>query len=283
MDHHTRHTTYGASLHRELGAMADAITRVAARLPTYLRHVIGVWFVLNATVHTHLLLRIARRPLHKTTATSLVPQALMLWKALRSLPPYVQLHILKQESHRHLYGNGKADIQAVHQRTTHLPALQDADLDRNNTHLQHLDPQAGTPSDPGLGTTRRPLCLTRQSLLLPQRHPTPRPSTQQNGQPSTHPRAPGDAESPPLPRSAPPTVGPSPPAKAAHPAPQGATTIPHLARWLARKHNHIAEEHGRCPCDHTTPDDWKHVKTCSLHEGRDTLVGWSPAETLQQH
>ena len=48
---------------------------------------------------------------------------------------------MKQESHRHQYGNGKVDIQAVHQRTTHLQTLQVQDLDRNHAHLQHLPPE----------------------------------------------------------------------------------------------------------------------------------------------
>ena len=56
-----------------------------------------------------------------------------------------------------------------------------------------------------------------------------------------------------------------------------------VAQWLALKHIHIPEEHSLCPCDHTTPEDWGHFKTYPLHAGRDTLVGWSPAETLQQH
>ena len=56
-----------------------------------------------------------------------------------------------------------------------------------------------------------------------------------------------------------------------------------VARWLARKHIHVPEEHTRCLCDHTTPEDWEHFKKCPLHTGRDTLVGWSPAETLRQH
>ena len=97
--------------------------------------------MVDATVDTHLLLRIAQQPLHKATATSLGTQALLLGKALRSLPPYVQLHIVKPESHRHQYRNGKVDIQAVHQHTTHLPTLQVPDLDRNHTHLQHIPPQ----------------------------------------------------------------------------------------------------------------------------------------------
>ena len=56
-----------------------------------------------------------------------------------------------------------------------------------------------------------------------------------------------------------------------------------VARWLARKHIHVPEEHIRCPCDHTNPEDWEHFRKCPLHTGRDTLVGWSPAETLRQH
>ena len=87
MDHHTGHTTYGASSHGELGAMADAIAEIADHLPAQLPHIVRVWFVVKATVDTHLLLRIARQPLHKATATSLGTQALLLWKALRSLPP----------------------------------------------------------------------------------------------------------------------------------------------------------------------------------------------------
>ena len=100
--------------------MADAITEIAAHLPAHSPHIVRVWFVVDATVDTHLLLRIARQSLHKATATSLGTQALLLWKTLRSLPPYVQLHIVKQESHRHQYGNGKIDNHAVHQRTTHV-------------------------------------------------------------------------------------------------------------------------------------------------------------------
>ena len=135
MDHHTGHTTYGG-----LGAMADAIAKIAASLPAHLPHIVWVWFVVDGTVDTHLLLRIARQPLHKATATSLGTQALLLWNTLCSLPPYVQLHFVKQESHRHQYGNGKVDNQAVHQRTTHLPTLQIPDLSRNHTHLQHIPP-----------------------------------------------------------------------------------------------------------------------------------------------
>ena len=108
MDHHAGHTTYRASSHGELGAMADAIAKISAHLLAHLPHVVRVWFVVDATVDTHLLLRIAGQPLDKATATSLGTQALLLWKALRSLPPYIQLHIVKQGSQRHQYGLAKS-------------------------------------------------------------------------------------------------------------------------------------------------------------------------------
>ena len=60
MDHHTGQNTYGSSSHGELGAMADAIAEIAAHLPAHLPHIVRVWFVVDATVDTHLLLRIAR-------------------------------------------------------------------------------------------------------------------------------------------------------------------------------------------------------------------------------
>ena len=52
MDHHTGHTTYGASSHGGQGAMADAIPKIAAHLPAHLPHVVQVWFVVGATVDT---------------------------------------------------------------------------------------------------------------------------------------------------------------------------------------------------------------------------------------
>ena len=135
--------------------MADAIANIAAHLPALLPHILLVWFVVDATVDTHLLLRIARQPLHKATATSLGTQALLLWKALRSLPPYVGLHIVKQESHRHQYGNGKVNIHPVHQRTTHLPTLKVPDLGRDHTHLQHIPPKS-EPHQTPTGYRRTP-------------------------------------------------------------------------------------------------------------------------------
>ena len=284
MDHHTGHTTYGASSHGELGAMADAITEVAAHLPAHSPHIVRVWFVVDATVDTPLLLRIARQPLHKATATSLGTQALLLWKALRSLPPYVQLHIVKQESHRHQYGNGKVDNQAVHQRTTHLPALQIPDLGRNHTHLQHVPPVPEPHQTPDWVPEDAPYSSHDRAYHYPN--------------PVQHlARVLGDADSRahiqelqdrlqvPLYHSAlrPANVPAHLQKRRIQLLREQLPFLTRVARWLARKHIHVPDEHTRCPCDHTTPEDWEHFKKCPLHTDRDTLVGWSPAETLRQH
>ena len=279
MDHHMGQTTYGAFSHGELGAMANAITETATHLPAHLLHVVR-----DATVDTHILLRIARQPLHKATAASLGTQALLLWKALRSLPPYIPLHIVKQESHRHQYGNGKVDNQAVHQRTTHLPTLQVPDLGRSHTHLQHIPPKPEPRRTPDWVPEDAPYTSHNRGYHYPR-------AIQHLA------RVPGDTDS-----------------RAHIEEPQEKLTVPlyhsalrpanvpaHLqerrngilgellplltrvARWLARKHIHVPEEHTGCPCDQTSPDDWEHFKICFLHAGRDTLVGCSPAETLRQH
>ena len=190
---------------------------------------------------------------------------------------------MKQESHRHQYGNGKVNIQAVHQRTMHLPTLQVPNLARNHTHLQHIPPKP-EPLGP-----RRPYRKMPPIPHTTEHTITPSPSNispvcSRHGQPSAHPRAPGEAESPPLPLGAMPRVRPNPPPETTHPAPQRATTTPHKGRPVARPQAHPRpEHHTRCPCNHTTPEIWEHFKICPLHTGRDTLVGWSPAETLQQH
>ena len=142
MDQYTGHTIYGASFPRELGqAMADNITRLTTTLPANLPHTIIVWLLVDAAVNAHPLLRIARQPLHKATASSLSTQALMLWKALHHLAPNIQLHIVHQESHRHRLRNGRVNLQSVHHLLTHVPALQIPDLEHNLTHLQHLLPK----------------------------------------------------------------------------------------------------------------------------------------------
>ena len=191
---------------------------------------------------------------------------------------------MKQESHRQQYGNGNLNIQAVHQRTTHLPALQMPDLDRNHKHLQHLLPKPEPHQTPDwvpedapytshdrayhypnpiqhlagvLGDTdsRAHIQELQVKLNVPLYHLALCPAY-----------VPADLQKPriQLPRKQLPF-------------------LTRVARWLARKQIHVPKEHTRCPCDHTTPEDWEYFKICPLHAGRDTLLGWSPAETVQQH
>ena len=94
MDHQSGHTTYRASSHGVLGAMAGAMTRLASTVRANMPHTIRVWFIVDATVDTHLLLSIAGQPLHKATESTLGTQALLLSKTLQR-PPNVQLRIVK--------------------------------------------------------------------------------------------------------------------------------------------------------------------------------------------
>ena len=199
-------------------------------------------------------------------------------------PPHAQLHIVKQEPHRHQYGNGKVDIQAVHRRTTHLRTLQVPDLERNHTHLQHLPPKAephrtpdGVPEDAPytahdrayhypnpiqhlarvLGDTnsRAHIQELQETLKVPLYHSALRPACVPAQLHKQHIQL----------------------------LREQLPFLTRIARWLARKHIHVPKEHTCCACDHTTPENPEHFKICPLHAGRDTLVGWSPAESLQQH
>ena len=80
----------------------------------------------------------------------------------------------------------------------------------------------------------RPLYLPRQSIPLPQPHPTSRPRARRHRQPGTHSGAPGETANPPLPLGTAPSKRSSSPLKITHPAPQGGTTIPHQGRQMAR-------------------------------------------------
>ena len=284
IDHHTGHTTYGASSHGQLGAMADAVAEIAAHLPTHLPHIVRVWFVVDATVNTHLFLRIARQSLHKATATSLGTQALLLWKALGSLPPYVQLHNVKQESHRHQYGNGKVDNQAVHQPTTHLSTLQIPDLCRNHTHLQHIPPKPEPHQTPDRVPEDAPYSSHDGAYHYP--NPIQHLACMLGDTDSrAHIQGLQEKLQTPLHHSA------LRPANVTAHLKKGRIQLlreelpflTRVTRWLARKHIHVPEEHTRCPFDHTTPEDWEHFKKCPLHTGRDMVVGCSPAETLRRH
>ena len=138
VEHHTGATIFGASSHGELRTMADAVT--ATPPPTTIRPR-NIWVVVDATVHIHLIRRLADLPLHKALESGLTTQALGLWMAFKGMHPQDALNIVKQESHRYAYGNGRADTQAKHQNTNHTPGLEHVRLDTpHHSHLQHLPP-----------------------------------------------------------------------------------------------------------------------------------------------
>ena len=59
--------------------------------------------------------------------------------AFRGMQPQDPLHIVKQESYRYRYGNGRADTHAKHKSTNHTPELEHVRLDYpHHSHLQHL-------------------------------------------------------------------------------------------------------------------------------------------------
>ena len=138
VEHHTGATIFGAFCHSELRTLADAVT--AAPPPATIRPR-NIWLVIDATVDIHLSRHLRDLPSHRAFETSLTTQALGLWLAVRGMHPQDALHIVKQESHRYTYCNGRADTHAKHQSTSHTPGLEHVRLyTPHHSHLQHLPP-----------------------------------------------------------------------------------------------------------------------------------------------
>ena len=106
VDHHTQATIFGASSHGELRTLADAVT---ATQPPATIQPRNISVVVDTKVDIHLTRRLADRPLHKALESGLTTQAVGLWMAIRGMHPQEALHIVKQQSHRYTYGNGRAD------------------------------------------------------------------------------------------------------------------------------------------------------------------------------
>ena len=138
VEHHTGATIIGASSHSQLRTLADAVT--ATPPPATIRPR-NIWVVVDATVDIHLTRRLVDLPLHRALESGLTTQAFGLWMAFRGMHPQDALHIIKQESHRYTYGNGRAETHAKHQSTSHTPGLEHIRLDTpHHSHPQHLPP-----------------------------------------------------------------------------------------------------------------------------------------------
>ena len=165
VEHHTGATIFGASSHRELRTMADAVT--ATPPPTAFRPR-NIWVVVDATVDIHHTRRLADLPLHKALESGLTTQALGLWMAFKGMHPEDALHIVKQESHRYAYGNGRADTEAKHQNTNHTPGLERVRLDTpHHSHLQHLPPIPPATQPPQWMPEDTPYTVRRRQYHYP--------------------------------------------------------------------------------------------------------------------
>ena len=139
VEHHTGATIFGASSHGELRTLADAVTATPPPATIQPRN---IWVVVDATVDIHLTRCLADMPLHRALESALTTQALGLWMAFRGMHPQDALHIVKEESHRYTYGNGRADTHAKYLSTSHTPGLEHVPPDTPHHHslLQHLPP-----------------------------------------------------------------------------------------------------------------------------------------------
>ena len=121
VEHHTRATIFRASSHGELRTLAGAVTATPPPATIGPRN---IWVVVDARLDIRLTRRLSDLPLRRPLETGLITQVLGLWLAVRGMHPQDALHIVKQESHRYTYGNGRADTHAKHQITNHTPGLE---------------------------------------------------------------------------------------------------------------------------------------------------------------
>ena len=275
VEHHTGTTIFGASSHGELRTMADAVT--ATPPPTAVRPR-NIWVVVDATVDIHLTRRLADLPLHKALESGLTTQALGLWMPFKGMHPQDALHIIKQESHRYAYGNGRADTQAKHQNTNHTPGLERVRLDTpHHSHLQHLPPIPLATHPPQWMPEDTPYTDRDKQY----HYPTP---IQQLATTLGHPantellRRLENSVHIPLYYSA---LRPdSLPAHLQKPRLQLALEqLPLLTRyhrWYTRRSIHVPAGHTKCICSHAEEETWDHFKAGPCTED------WTPSQTGTQ-
>ena len=282
VEHHTGATIFGASSHGELRTLVDAVT--ATPPPTTIRPR-NIWVVVDAPVDIHPTRRLADLPLHKAPGSGLTTQAFRLRMAFRGMHPQEALHIVKQESYRYAYGNGRADTQAKHQNTSHTPGLEHVRLDTPHySHLQHLPPIPPATQPPDRMPEDTPYTDRDKQF----HYPTP---IQQRATTLGHPantellRRLEDSVHTPLYYSA---LRPdSLPAHLQKPRLQLALEkLPLLTpyhRWYVRRSIHVPAGYTKCICGHAEEETWDHFKVCPLYRRRDTLTDWNRTHPIAQH
>ena len=282
VEHHTGATIFGASSDGELRTMADAVTATPPPTTIWPRN---IWVVVDAKVDIHLTRRLADLSLHKALQSGLTTQALGLWMAFKGMHPQDALHIIKQESHRYAYGNGRADTQAKHQNTKHMPGLERVPLDTpHHSHLQHLPPIPLATKPPQWMPEDTPYTDRDKQYHYPT--PIQQLATTPGHRANTELlRRLEDSVHTPLYYSA---LRPdSLPAHLQKPRLQLALEqLPLLTRyhrWYTRRSIHVPAGHTKCICSHAEEEAWDHFKACPLYRGLDTLTDWNPTHTIAQH
>ena len=283
VEHHTGATIFGASSHGELRTPADAVT---ATQPPAMIQLRNIWVVVDATVDIHLSRRLVDMPLCRALKSGLTTQALGLWMAFRGMHPQGALQIVKQESHRYTYGNGRADTHAKRQSTSHTPGLEHVRLDTpHHSHLQHL-PLIPSATQPPQWMPEDAPYTDRDKQY---HYPTP---IQQLATTLGHLvntellRRPEDSVHSPLYYSA-----LRPDSLQTHlQKPQLQLALEQLPlltryhRWYARRSIHVPARYTKCICGHAEEETWDHFKGCPLYQGLDTLTDWNPnPHLIAQH
>ena len=276
MEHHTGATIFGASSHGKLRTLVDAVT--ATPPPATIRPR-NIWVVVDATVDQ------ADLPVNRALESGLTTRAFGLWMAFRGMHPKDALHIVKQESHRYTYCNGRVDTHAKHQNTKPHPRTRT----RATRHPTLQPPAALTPIPSATQPPHRIAEDTRYTNGGKRYHyPTP---IQQLATTLGHPantellRRLKDSVRTPLYYSA---LRPdSLPAHVQKPRFQLALEpLPLLTRyhrWYASRSIQVPAGYTKCICGHAEEETWDHFKTCPLYRGLDTLTDWNPTHTIAQH
>ena len=273
---------FGASSHSELRTLANAVTATPPPATIQARN---IRVVVDATVDFHLTRRLADLPLHRALESGLTTQALGLWMAFRGMHPQDALHIVKQESRRYTYSNGRADTHAKHQSTSHPPGLEHVRLDTpHHSHLQHPPPIPSATQPPQLMPEQTPYTDRDKQYHYP-------PPIKQLATTLGHPantellQRLEDSVHTSLYYSALP-----PDSLQAHlQKPRLQLTLEQLPlltryhRWYARRSIHVPARYTKCFCGHAEEETWDHFKGCPLYQGLDTLTDWNPTHTIAQH
>ena len=205
--------------------------------------------------------------------------------ASRGMQRQDTLHIVKQEFHRYMYSNGRADMNAKHQNTNHAPELEHERLDTtHHSQPQHLPPIPSATQPPHwvpeetrytdrdkqyhYPTRIEQLAITlghlaNTQLLRRRQDSVGTPLYYAGLRPDRHPT---HLQKPKLQLAL--------------------SQLPLLTRhyrWYARGGIHIPAGYTNCICTTQRTKNWHHFNTCPLYQGLDTLKDRNPAHTIAQH